>query len=97
MRKKILFQIAVIIAGFMIALLVIIETIIFYSSTRLFTEAKEELLSRDLEAMSDEVFLRRCVPALMDYCREHIDEVSTDVFHDITMLCFKYYGLAPQE
>ncbi len=86
MRKKILYQIAVIIAGFMIALLVIIETIISFSSTRLFAEAKEELLGRDLEATSEEVFLRRCIPALMDYCWEHIDEVSTDVVSDQVFL-----------
>lgn len=66
MRKKILFQIAGIIAAFMIALLLIIETAISHSSTRLFVEAKEELLSLDLQAMSEDTTLRGCAPALTD-------------------------------
>ena len=47
MRKKILFQTAVIITVFMIVALVIIEAAISHSSILLFTTAKEELLSRD--------------------------------------------------
>ena len=82
MRKKILFQIAGIIAAFMIALLLIIETAISHSSTRLFIEAKEELLSLDLQAMSEDIFLRGCTPALMDYCLEHMDVVSKSVVLD---------------
>ena len=82
MRKKILFQIAGIIVAFMIALLLIIETAISHSSTRLFIEAKEELLSLDLQAMSEDVYLRQCTPALTDYCMEHMDKVSTDVVLD---------------
>ena len=82
MRKKILFQIAAIIAGFMLALLVIIQATITHSSTQMFTEAKEELLNRDLAAMSDDIFIRGYVPELMDYCAEHMDEVSTDVLGD---------------
>ena len=66
----------------MIALLVIIETIISFHSTRLYTEAKEELLGRDLEAISNDLFLRGYVPELLDYCRKHPDEVGTDVFLD---------------
>ena len=82
MRKKILFQIAGIIAAFMVALLLIIETAISHSSTRLFVEAKEELLSLDLQAMSEDTTLRGCAPALTDYCLEHMDEVSTSVVLD---------------
>ena len=82
MRKKILFQIAGIIAAFMVALLLIIETAISHSSTRLFVEAKEELLSLDLQAMSEDTTLRGCAPALTDYCLEHMDEVSTSVVVD---------------
>ena len=82
MRKKILFQIAGIIAAFMIALLLVIQVAISHSSTRLFIEAKEELLSLDLQAMSEDVYLRQCTPALTDYCLEHMDEVSTDVVLD---------------
>ena len=82
MRKKILFQIAGIIAAFMIALLLIIETAISHSSTRLFVEAKEELLSLDLQAMSEDTTLCGCAPALTDYCLEHMDEVSTSVVVD---------------
>ena len=82
MRKKILFQIAGIIAAFMIALLLIIETTISHSSTQLFIEAKEELLSLDLQAMSEDNYLRGCSPALVDYCLEHMDEVSTSVVLD---------------
>ena len=82
MRKKILFQISVIIVGFMIALLVIIELLISHSSVSLFTEAKEELLGRDLKAMSGDVFIRGWVPELMDYCREHMDEVSSDIIRN---------------
>jgi serine phosphatase RsbU (regulator of sigma subunit) len=83
MRKKILFQIAGIIAAFMIALLLVIQVAISHSSTRLFIEAKEELLSLDLQAMSEDACLRgHGVPALMNYCLEHMDEVSTDVVLD---------------
>lgn len=82
MRKTILFQIAIIVAGFMIVLLVIIEAAISHSSIRLFTEAKEELLGRDMEAISEDVFIRGCVPELMDYCIKHMDEVSSDVTQD---------------
>ena len=82
MRKKILFQIAGIIAAFMVALLLIIETAISHSSTRLFVEAKEELLSLDLQAMSEDTNLRGCAPALTDYCLAHMDEVSTSVVLD---------------
>lgn len=83
MRKKILFQIAGIIAAFMIALLLVIQVAISHSSTRLFIEAKEELLSLDLQAMSEDACLRgHGVPALMNYCLEHMDEVSTDMVLD---------------
>ena len=66
----------------MIALLLVIQVAISHSSTRLFIEAKEELLSLDLQAMSEDVYLRQCTPALTDYCLKHMDEVSTDVVRD---------------
>ena len=41
----------------MIALLVITEVAISHSSTRLFTEAKEELPGRDLGAITEDMFV----------------------------------------
>ena len=64
MRKKILLQIAVIIAVFMTAMLVIIEAAFSYSATRLFIEAKKDFLDRDLKGISGELFPLGYVPEL---------------------------------
>ena len=82
MRKKILFQIAVIIAGFMIALLGVLSVIISSRSTRIFTMAKQDMLDRDLASLRGEMFMKGYCPELLDYCRDHPEVAETDVIKD---------------
>lgn len=83
MRKRILFQIIVIVAVFMIVLLFIMDAIISQTSILLFTEAKQELLSRDIQGIKSELFHdTEIVPEFLDYCKIHLDEVKEDVTQD---------------
>ena len=95
MRKKILFQITGIIAVFMIVLLIIMDGIISQSSIRLFTDAKQELLSRDIQGIKNELFHdAEGSQALLDYCRENMDEVNKSITDDMEFLT-KFRELLP--
>ena len=75
MRKRILFQIIVIVAVFMIVLLFIMDATISQTSILLFTEAKQELLSRDIQGIKSELFHdTEIVPEFLDYCKIHLDD-----------------------
>lgn len=54
----------------MIVLQIIMDGIISQSSIRLFTDAKQELLSRDIQGIKSELFHdAEGSQALLDYCR----------------------------
>ena len=76
MRKKIVFQITVVVAIIMFLFQILSSIMLARSSHKMYTTAKDELLGRDLKAIRSSLTEDLTSPEVFVYFEEHLDEVK---------------------
>ena len=89
-NKKLLRQVGFIVAVTFILIILIAGTLLYICCKSLYLEAKNDMIDRDLMRISDNLTSLRAFDWLLEYCKEHPDEVIMDTAEEEGDLLTKY-------
>ena len=78
-RKRLLIQVGVITLVFFMLIVAVLGTVIYVGSTAMYLNAKNEMIDRDLIRNRDSVLDLSAVSVLLDYWREHPENIRREI------------------
>ena len=85
-KKKLLIQVAIVTSLFLAAVLIAVEVVLYMSTQNVYLRSKNEMITRDLKAMSSTVTETKSITTFFDYWKNNKEKISPFTDEELSQL-----------
>ena len=85
-RKKLLIQVSVVTSLFLAAVLIAVEVVLYMSTQNVYLRSKNEMITRDLKAMSDSITETQSITTFFDYWKNNKEKICPFTDEELSQL-----------
>ena len=85
-KKKLLIQVAIVTSLFLAAVLIAVEVVLYMSTQNVYLRSKNEMITRDLKAMSDSITETQSITTFFDYWKNNKEKICPFTDEELSQL-----------